>query len=262
MRKALILYISLLLVFNLVLSTGCSNEGEIDVDKYRNYICYDYHLSCLDAKESKAYLDVEKEDVSYRIWYRQPNSVNDENFVCASVRMNFPLASPDLVVMQNPDKYVDVWKDWTITKVEIYYQDINDAKPLWEENEPSRTPAEIIGTITDTEVFAELVDFVTNDNYSNKVEIPENYKRETYGDGSLKLYIRVHFEESETIVWDSEIDCYVSQQGKLRYIAIDKGRIPDGIASPKAHTVLINELSKLTTSISWLVDGFVLQLKK
>ncbi len=262
MKKSLNTVLSLLLVFTLVLTTGCRNEDEIDVEKYRNYICYDYHLSCLDAKESKAYLDVEKEDVSYRIWYRQPNSVNDENFVCASVRMNFPLASPDLVVMQNPDKYVDVWKEWTITKAEIYYQDINSVKSLWEEDEPARTPTEIIGTITDTEVFGELVDFVTKDDYSDKVELSENYERETYGDGSVKLYIRVHFEESETIVWDSEIDCYVSQQGEFRYIAIDKGRTPDGIASPKAHTVLINELSELTKSISELIDGFVLQLKK
>ncbi len=252
--------ISIILIMALVLIPGFKNQNEIDAEKYKNYVCYDYHLACLDAKESKAYLDVEKDDVSYRIWYRQPNSVDDEKFVCASVRMKFPLASTDLVVMQNPDKYVDVWKEWTITEVEIYYQDINNSKPLWKEDEPSRTPTKIIGTITDTEVFAELVDFVTNDDYSDKILLSEDYGRETYGDGfSPQIYIRVHFEESETIVWDSKIACYVSKQDQPRLISIDKGRTPSGIASTKSHTVIINELSKLTTSISEQIDKFALQ---
>ena len=254
-RKKHFCIVSAFWVLLFAMFSGCNSQQEIASEEYKDYICYDYHLSCLDAKESKVYSDVKKDDISYRIWYRQPVGADDEQFVCASIRMRSPLAFPDLVVMQNPDHYVDVLKEWTISKVEIYYQNSKKSKQLWEEKEPARTPTAIVGTITEPEVFAELVDFVTNDDYSDKLSLPEGYLLETYrNDDILRLYIRVHFKESITIVWESTIDCYVSQQNPLRYIAIDKGREPVGLASMNSRTVLINDLGKLTAAISEQID--------
>ncbi len=254
--------ISLLLTLVICLFCGCNMQEPPDPDKYSEYKCYDYHLACLDAYEQKAGTLIEEEGGPwFRIWFRKPVGVSDDQFVCTSLSMRHPLASPHLYIMQPSENHIDVFKDWTVKKIEIYYQDINKSKKLFQEDEPARTPTKVIDTSFDSVVFKEFVDFVTIDtDDSEKFDPQENIFREKYNENTTyKLYIRVHFNESENIVWDSDIQSYIPSQSGQRYIKIDKGRSVIGLTSENAHRVSIDDFPNLSSWISKVIDELIAQ---
>lgn len=251
MSKTIIILVALA-----ILLSGCSANGAHEVDKYKDYKCFDYHLACLDAHEQKMNTTVEFDDIKYTIWYRKPVGESDEQFICASVKQQHPLSSTEIVIMQNPDEHIDVFSDWTIEKIELYCIDLRSSKPLWDEEEPARTPAKVLNTNTDAVVLDEFINFLTSEAYTEKYILNENYKREIPDDDYV-MYIRVHFNESENIVWDSLVNCYVSELTYARDIIIDKGRCPEGIAAPSSLTVSIEDFSNLQKWISGTIDALI-----
>ena len=255
MKRILAVTLTLSIILVTASFSGCSSSNTPDPSKYSEYVCYDYHLACLDAQEQKANTTIEFDDLKYTIWYRKPVGDSDEQFICASVRQQHPLASTAFVVMQNPNNHIDVIEDWTIKSIELYSIDLKNYKPLWDEDEPARTPASIISTNNDTVVWGELVNFITNDEYSEKHILNEDFEREIPNDDYV-LYIRVHFNESDNIVWDSTVSSYVSHQTVEREITIDKGRLPEGIAAPSSHYVSIKDFPQLFEWISTSIENF------
>ena len=254
MKRTLSIVLALVAVLVTLSLCGCSNADAPDPSKYSDYVCYDYHLACLDADEQKASTSFQKDDVEYTISYRKPAGESDEQFICALVRLNSPLATPDLVVMQNPNSNIDVFADWTIKKVELYCENLKNTKPLWEEDEPSKAPSEILNASTDAAVFSDLISFITDDDRSEKYIPNAGFTQEIPND-DYTIYIRIHFNESENIVWDSPVYSYVSDQTQVRYITIDKGRLPSGIAAPSSLSVSIEAYPKLSEWISASIDG-------
>lgn len=255
MKRILAVTLTLSIILVTASFSGCGSSNTPDPSKYSEYVCYDYHLACLDAQEQKANTTIEFDDLKYTIWYRKPVGDSDEQFICASVRQQHPLASTAFVIMQNPNNHIDVFEDWTIKSIELYSIDLKNYKPLWDEDEPARTPASIISTNTDTVVFGELVNFITNDEYSGKHIMNEDFEREIPNDDYV-LYIRVHFNESDNIVWDSTVSSYVSHQTVEREITIDKGRIPEGIADRNSLDVSIETCPQLFEWISTSIEDF------
>lgn len=251
MRKKIIIFVALS-----ILLSGCSAKGAFEVDKYKDYKCFDYHLACLDAHEQKANTTVWFDDLKYSIWYRKPVGESDEQFICASVRQEHPLSSTEIVVMQNPNGHIDVFSEWTIEKIELYCIDLRNSKPLWDEDEPAITPAKVLNTNTDAVVFDEFINFLTNEGYLDKYILNDNFKRETPNDDYV-MYIRVHFNESENIVWDSPVNSYVHKQTQARNIAIDKGRCPEGIAAPSSLMVSIEDFPNLQKFVSGTIDALI-----
>lgn len=240
-----------LLVCLTILLSGCNSQKVTQTDKYKEYKCFDYHLACLDAEEEKSKAVVELDGIGYTFLYRKPVGESDEKFICSSVSQQHPLSSPMLVIMQNPNNYIDVFKEWTIKKIELYCVDLKSTKPLWDEDEPARTPASVMTATTDVTIFNELTNFITDENYSEKYILKGNSKRETPNDNYV-IYIRVHFNESNNIVWDSTVNSYISAQS--RDITIDKGRTPEGIASPNSLSVSVNSFTNLSSWISATID--------
>lgn len=247
---------AIILTFAVVLLiSGCSSSNAPDPSKYSEYVCYDYHLACLDAYAQTAYTTVEFDDLKYGIKYRKPVGESDEQFICALVGQKHPLSSPRIIIMQNPNYYIDVFKDWTIKSIELYSKDLRYPKPLWDEDEPARTPSKVLNANTDAVVFDEFINFITGDEYSEKHIRNEDFEREIPNDDYV-LYIRVHFNESDNIVWDSTVNSYVSHQTTAREISIDKGRLPEGIASPSSLTVSIKDFPQLFEWISTSIENF------
>ena len=259
MKRIMVLFALLALIF-----TGCNNEGALRANDYKNYKCYDVHLCCLDAYETQVFLPrIEEGEIRYSVTYRKPVGVSDNQFICASVK-EF-LSFPQIVIMQNPDNYVDVLQDWTIKKIELYYVSHSSdriegkSKPIYEEDEPALKPVKIIGTTTDIDVFNEFLEFVLNSNYSMMNDRQNGFydeKKNSEIDDNISIYIRVHFNEAENIVWDSRIAYLSSSETQQRYITIDKSRTPENVASTHLDDACINDLPQLYEWIYETIEEF------
>lgn len=112
----------------------------------------------------------------------------------------YPFYEVYVYVYQNPDDYVDVLNDWTISKIEVFttgdVYDTGDTQIDLGDRD--------IATSCDSAPASELVEFVKNDSYNDNVERPVDYTRENFDKGQLR--VRVHFEEAKYIVWESDIE--------------------------------------------------------
>ena len=240
--KKLILFISMIILF------GCSNQGALEAEDYVGYKCFDYHLACLDAYSQKAKTVLEFDGIDYTVQFRKAVGVSDSQFICAKVCARQPLATADHGIMQNPDDYIDVLKDWTVNNIELYYKSVYDTK---EDDEPARVPTKILSANSDSIVAEELIGLLTSTVDPGKYEPGNELKLES---DEYTLYIRIHFNESETIVWDSHVDIRISSETKTRVIAIDKGRTPKAVVGRHSIYVSIENCTRLKEWISAQIE--------
>ena len=241
----------LLLIATFVFCSGCSLRSSPDISKYTSYNCYDYHLACLKTEGRSGTAEVTKIDeanreVTDRVSFQKIIDVSDDQFVYANVFVL--LQPPEKVVLQNPDNYVDVWVDWTIKKVDVFYVDLY--KPI-DQNKPAIIPNKIISLTDDSDIISELTEFVLADNYIKKFENPTGYSREYGSDYERVFYIRVYFNESENIVWDSKFMSFYSDELHDRIIFLDKGRTPNMCYFPSTKYV---SLGKDTQLYKWMSE--------
>lgn len=249
---------AILLTLVALLLTGCRHRNAFDPQKYEGYICYDRHLACLDAYEKYAIANTEYGNTFYTLTFRKPVGVSDEQFICVKFQVPFMLNFPDLAIMQNPDDYIDVFRDWTVKQIDINVFSLHYPTPIWEEEEPARTPKIVLSTSTDKAVIDEFVEFVTNSDYYERPNYSQMKEEKYNEDDTYYLGIRVHFNESENIVWDTDLRTHIMNESGLRNIIIDKGR--ETQLDPPSFTTYscftsISGLSNLEQWISESVDS-------
>lgn len=148
----------LVLACLLVTFVGC-DETSIDPQKYTSYCCYDYHLKCLTTEGKKAKIQISYSDVltgvecTQNAWMQKIVGESDDIFIYAEVLPPLSLGSSDKIIMQNPNHYVDIWNDWTVEKIELYY--IDGRKPI-EQDEPANIPTAIIATTQNGECLSNI----------------------------------------------------------------------------------------------------------
>lgn len=229
---------------------GCGKTS-IDPQKYASYCCYDYHLKCLAIEGEKAktrisHIDDSGVDYTTNAWLQRIAGESDDMFIYAAVLPQLPLGRSDRVIMQNPNHYVDVWNDWTVEKIELYC--IDGYKPI-KQDKPANIPTDIIATTQEGECLSDIKMLVESSDEWAKQNIPDGYVR---GNDNCFFYVRVYFEESESIVWDSQVECYYSPKKKDRIIYIDIGKKPELIASVNAKYANINNYACL---LDWIVTS-------
>lgn len=245
-----------------VLLSGCKSDpyahSTPDPEKYASYQCYDPHLFCLDAYKLTDSTLVENElGLTFKITYRYAVGESDEEFICANVTLNYFMAFPDVRILQNPQRYVDVWNDWTIKEIKIYVQDLHDDDfvSLYKETEPARTPTKVLASATDADCFADMKAFAT-DGAAEGYICPDDYYNEMHvDDGRYRFFIRVSFNESKNIVWDSEISSYCSEATGERIICIDNGTMSNLFESDSKN-VNISQFDKLNSFVADAIVGF------
>lgn len=183
-------------------------------EKYGSYECYDYHLVSLKTTSTRA--------SNIFISYSDIKDAPREQFVSVhsvdwpTVMFNTLIST---YVYQNPDDYVDVLNDWTISKIEVF-----STGDGYDTNNPQIDLGDrVVATSSDGSVASELVEFVKNDDYSTDAKRPTDYAYENFDKGQLR--IRVHFEEAEYLVWESDIECYRPDGSSKWWIELDKGKI-------------------------------------
>lgn len=200
------------IVLSVVMVKKIINDKRLE--KYGAYECYDYHLVSLKTTSTRA--------SNIFISYSDIKDAPREKFV--SVRsVDWPTVMFNTListyVYQNPDDYVDVLNDWTISKIEVF-----GTGDGYDTNNPQIDLGDrVVATSSDIEIASELVEFVKNDSYNDDVERPSGYTNESFDKGRLR--IRVHFEEAKYIVWESDIECYRPDGSSKWWIELDKGKI-------------------------------------
>ena len=216
--------IFIVFVFIFVLS-GCSMSQA--PKEYKNYVCYDYHLVALKTSGIEKVATVQKDHEwsgTHTVRFKKISGETDEQFVFAKLRPTVPFSMFDqILVLQNPDNYVDPWQDWTVEKIEFGYiqRTLKD-----EDVEDYVAMKDVLFSTSDVDCISELKDFIFN---AEVVDAdPKGYELEydVVGNDKEEFCIRVYFEESKNIVWVSEIKSFYSAAIDDRIIYLDKGKTP------------------------------------
>ncbi len=150
----------------------------------------------------------------HRYLYKKIRGESTDEFIgawayCSSTGI-FPSRYEFPIVLVNPNCEIDVWSDWNVDKIEIYkpVKYFYLAKSRVGSNgvryDPEDTVVEIIESTDDKAIISELVDMRIN-NKSESLKITQSpHKKYEY-------YIRLNFEESESIVWEAQIGTYLDK---------------------------------------------------
>ncbi len=214
--------------------TACSQEPTIDVEKYKDYICYDSLLACTsDISEVAGKRMTSEGDNLHFFSYCYTPNVPDDNFILTTIRQYLELNDPKnfSYLLQNPENYVDVWTDWTIKEIQVFYCRGGQSSGYSEEAPRCRIPTEILATTSDPNCIQEILRFITSDEFGNHGvdKHEEKHNLELYsadfdgrGDVEAHVTVRVIFNESDYIVWDSDLEGYRDFDTLRLYFMMEK----------------------------------------
>lgn len=247
LRRARVIAVTVLVVFALAViatviafAVDSHLRGRVHSD-YSDYYCYDYNLTCLELgrPDGKYYTD---DDENYEFKYWRVKGEPTEDFVFSTARWRVPLTRAEGFILQNPSTFVYVIRDWTVDEIFVCAEDISrdewGTDPLVRVVDAGKKNA--VAYDIRTIAAAEQSDGLTG----NRIY------------ASSRLFVRVTFEESENIVWESELtvcdDGSVAMYGGMSvgdYYGQDAPRLNN-------PCVLIDEDSTLYSLISFALDEF------
>ena len=200
-------------------SVSCSRN----IEDYKDYCCYDYHLRFLNASNGigKYKFESEENDTTYTLEYKKIIGENQTEIIGATVSATLGwLSSSCDRVLQSPQTYVSIIDEWTIEKIQFYVYDITKAEEqniIFESSDSDDIEAfRSFRSLEDHFTFD--IDSARTDGYEREFSIYENEKR---------LNLRIVFSESENIVWETEIQSYFNPSTYERIFAIDLGQSND-----------------------------------
>ena len=194
-----------------------------NTEKYKNYKIYDYHLSCDMVTGSSKAVNRDDIDIVGVMRYKKFFSVSDDQFICLSQSIILD-NTPNLMVLQNPDNYVDVFNEWKVKKVELLDGD------------------KVINTLTDQNIVSDFKKFINSEKDENELINPSSY----VGDHKAEHYnIRIYYEESEYMRWETLVYHYTADgYGELIYVEqIDSETGESSKASISNYPEIYNWLS-------------------
>ena len=187
-----------------------------DTEEYITYRVYDSLLVCVDPEDASSRWSREYPEWSF--YYHDVPGHSDDQFVWTRrTRAVLYPSTEEYHLLQNPDNLVDVWTDWTIQEIQIYTS--RHSIESEERFETSNSDMQVITTITDPDCLAELLTFVTSDESRpvtrDSIDGLSAWKT-TY------IYVRVIFNESESIVWDTMLRGYQNSETGEQYFSMYK----------------------------------------
>ncbi len=205
------LFASFMIISVLICSASCSRN----IEDYKDYRCYDYHLRYLNTSKSIGKYSQEEDNVVYNIDYKKIIGEDETQMIGAEISSTSGSFSSGYEprVLQNPQTYFSIINDWTIQKMQICVYNITQSKDEGVVFETSDSD--------DIEAFRTLLSL---DNPS--VWKPDSgYVNElSKKDDEKQLYMRIVFSESENVVWETEIKSYFHVSDNERIFAIDLGK--------------------------------------
>lgn len=232
LKKCLIISAILLLsvIIVLLIFIKCALTPSVrNTEKYKNYQRYDYHLVCDEVKRGYS-RTVNRDDIDTVgiKRYRKFKSVSSNQFICLEKSMLLD-NSPEKIVLQNPDNYIDVFNEWTVKKIELIDNKGN-----------------VINTLTEQDVIENFKEFINSEKTPQELIEPWSYI-------NVKNYqVKIYYEESEYMQWEAALQHYTSYRyGDYFYVQqIDSETGESSEASIENYPEIYNWLSECFANIN------------
>lgn len=268
-----------LIIFGIILAiiaatiAGCSiyehiknmpSKKDVEMyDKYSSYQRYDYHLKCFSKEDHIT----DRFDIKYvddgdgseyhgvKVRFQKISGVNDEQFVYSYWERPVILgAFNEETLLQNPDNYVDVLKDWTVSKIEFIYYDNRHYYPdkgIVIEQKTEETVKIFLST-DDDKIISDLKSCILNDKTEDELKKYNEYDG-NYLQDRFSTHIRIHFKESDNIIWETEVYRYSSIEKEDSLIYIDVGRETTGFVD---NRYVESQIFKYPELQNWIEESF------
>lgn len=214
--------------------------------QYDAYLCYDYHLECIQSGDFLGRCDRDIHSIDYICSYWSIKDLPDDEFVFATFQLYPPMGllgqSYDYYILQNPEKKVDVLHEWNIKEIQLCHLESGRDSKSNKMKDPTYSVIKASKDSTVIRQFCDLTSAETAESYesfdSEKYE-PIGYKH----DQSFTLC--VVFEETESLVWichgDIYRSIYQSEDGKEGYvITLDLGTESEDFQENRNSVVIDN----------------------
>ena len=212
MKKLLILF----LVCILFLLSGC--RGQLHLDEYRHYFCYDKLFTTLSTGSSAQTRFTSRSIKHFATYFLIPEE-SDNQFV--GLKYTLPFSPVRWYILQNPDNYIDIWDEWTIEKITFFclYTSRNQGLKH-KQNKSALQPDRIIDSTSDAGCLSDMYAFIATDSADYIPAIHADPLETEMPD--YLLYVRVSFKESKNIIWESDCCSYWSESKGQRKIYLQK----------------------------------------
>ena len=228
-------------------------EANRENNAYVDYICENGQLTCINAGDKVGRMEVEIDGKTYNCSYQEVVGASDEEFVFAYIYQTgfFPTVN-DYYVLQSPNSDVDVLRDWTIAKIDLCYINTNGASNKTEKDMKVNS----LAAISDASILQEVSDVLQKNKYETSnnefesitQEIPKDIFSLNGVDG-MECYLRVHFKELESLVYDIPIEIYSSETSASEYVIYLDKLIMEQLDDIEYERIYLNEKSSLFKTI-------------
>lgn len=201
-------------------------------DEFSDYVCVDSHLVSIATKRDIGYYETQVSDSEYRLTYSLIKGHKRDEFLTVSMRHITLFSSCEEHVLNAPGNDTNPLEDWQINEIQIYSIDRRDKRN--NQHGPfSRVKAQdyYINTLAisnDEKLIADTKKHILSEDRVNLLKFLEENRssydniREVEFDGSVRIKLRLIFNESKSIVWESEISLYRNKDTGEYVVAVDR----------------------------------------
>ena len=217
---SLVIMAIILLAIQIKISKINYEKSHQDNDSYVDYVYKDPHLVCVKEGESVGMQIIEKDGPDCTYYYKLIKEVSDDEFI-AAYEVVYALLRGRNIVLQSPDNDTNVLKDWKIKEIEVFYFDDNEVGGVFQKESATRQGDYIIHSIACTSesgIIEEFLDTILNSSrYTSFHKCVDKDNYEYVYMYMPSLYLRLHFEEMESLVWDAYISFYRDKTDNSKY---------------------------------------------
>ena len=248
--------------------SACTFFYQSDINTFWEYTCRDPHLTYLKASKicGRGYVAKSKE----RLYaFRTIKGEEDRGFIAGQSGYGYPLSGRDYhSVYQSPDNTISVLDDWTIREIRLYPAD-SGVGPPWKNTFESNDPHTLYGDAAPKEAVEEFRALVNHPvtKGENIIAFTFDEKLGQFVDAQGRISdtsdtawcLRVFFNESDTIVWDTEASSTWDPQGiggRWLYLELGRGTEGENNELPSDINIRLPDNSSLYQWINSTIESY------
>lgn len=252
-KCALIILVGgLVVILCTVLFFAVSYVPETDV--YSNYEVVDANLTWKNTGRMLGKYTAQEQEVSVNYKYKKIRGEDKDTFIGAWRQPDMLFSGGTNVILVSPNTALDVFKDWTVKEIELFLVDsyTNSKDSPFIDYEPSDIQRVTIANTDNEDIIDEFIMLMEeepesakiSDDYLDEKPLPQNnVKRPLY------CGIRIHFDDSDGIVWEARLR--ICNSDGVRRIFIERL-----LLDPCGEKVVFNEIGNHSELFKYLVKEF------